>query len=98
MSQSISFLGLIAKVIIGFIIYGALFFIPAGTFNWIEAWTFLILTFLYVIGVILYFRNRDPTLLQSRSTIKPEKGFDTLFMVVAGLAFFSMFLISAFTI
>lgn len=98
MSQTVSLPRLIITVIIGFIFYGILFFIPAWNLEWIEAWIFLIIAFLYVMIVIIYFWNKDPTILQSRSKIKPEKGFDTVFMVVTGVAFFSMFLITAFSV
>ncbi|UCE13704.1 MAG: isoprenylcysteine carboxylmethyltransferase family protein, partial [Candidatus Heimdallarchaeota archaeon] len=86
------------QVVVGFIIYGLFFFIPAGTFEWPEAWIFLIVTFLYVLGVVFYFWKRDPTVLQSRSSVKPEKSFDTVFLVLTGIAFFSMFLITAFNV
>ncbi|MFX0125815.1 MAG: methyltransferase family protein [Candidatus Hodarchaeota archaeon] len=98
MSQEFSLPRLIIQVIVGFIFYGILFFIPAGTIEWIEAWVFLIITFLYVMIIVFFFWRKDPTILVSRSKIKPEKGFDTIFFVVTGLAFFSMFLITAFSV
>ena len=98
MSQEFSLPRLIIQVKVGFIFYGILFFIPAGTIEWMEAWVFLIITFLYVMGIVAYFWKRDPTILVSRSTVKPEKGFDTIFFVITGLVFFSMFLITAFSV
>ncbi len=98
MSQTVSLPRLIIQIIIGFIFYSILFFIPAGTIEWMEAWVFLIITFLYVMIVVFYFWKKDPTILQSRTKVKPERGFDTIFMVVSGLAFFSMFLITAFSV
>ena len=98
MSEQVSIPILLVKVVVGFIIYGLFFFIPAGTFDWPEAWIFLILTFLYVLGVVFYFWKRDPTILQSRSSVKPEKVFDTVFLALTGLVFFSMFLITAFNV
>lgn len=98
MSEELSVPKLIVQVVFGFIIYGALFFVPAGTLEWPEAWIFLILSFSYVIIVIVYFSKRDPTIIQSRSSIKPEKSFDVLLLVGLGLAFFSMFLITAFNV
>jgi hypothetical protein len=75
-------------VVIGFIIYGILFFVPAGTIDWFEAWVFLIITFCYVLLVVFYFWKKDPTILLSRSKVEPEKGFDTVFLLLAGIAFF----------
>jgi len=96
MSQTVSLPRLLVQVIVGFIIYGILFFVPAGTLEWMEAWIFLSITFLYVMVVILYFWRKDPTILSSRTKVKPEKGFDTIFIVISVIAFFSMFLITAF--
>ncbi|UCG01869.1 MAG: isoprenylcysteine carboxylmethyltransferase family protein [Candidatus Heimdallarchaeota archaeon] len=48
--------------------------------------------------IVLYFWKKDPTILLSRSKIKPEKGFDTVFFLITGLTFFSMFLITAFSV
>lgn len=98
MSQAVSLPRLIITVIVGFVFYGILFFVPAWNLEWIEAWIFLIIAFSYVMIVIIYFWKKDPTILQSRSKIKPEKGFDTVFMVVTGVAFLSMFLITAFSV
>ncbi len=98
MSQTVSLPRLLVQVIIGFIFYGILFFLPAGTLEWMEAWVFLFITFLYVLLVIFYFWQKDPTILSSRTKVKPEKGFDTVFIIVSGVAFFSMFLITAFSV
>ncbi|MFX1334302.1 MAG: methyltransferase family protein [Promethearchaeota archaeon] len=98
MSQTISLPRLLIQIIVGFIIYGILFFIPTGTLEWLEAWIFLIITFFYVMIIVFYFWRKDPTILVSRSKVKPEKGFDTVFLVVSGITFFSMFLITAFSV
>ena len=86
---------MLIQVTFGFIIYGAIFFIPAGSLEWLEAWVFLIISFLYVLVVVFYFWKRDPSILVSRSKVKPEKGFDMIFFLLAGLAFLAMFLLSA---
>jgi protein-S-isoprenylcysteine O-methyltransferase Ste14 len=95
MTKEISLPKLVIQVVVGFIIYGALFFIPAGTIEWIEAWAFLIISFSYVLVVIAWFWKHDPTILQSRSKINPERGFDTIFLLLSGLSFLAMFLIPA---
>jgi len=90
-----SILNMTGKVITGFIVYSALFFVPAGRFDWIEAWIFLLLSFFYVLLIIVYFSKRDPTNLISRSKLKPEKSFDLVFVLLAGVSFFLMLLLSA---
>lgn len=98
MAEEFSIVKMLFRIVIGFIIYGILFFVPAGTLDWIEAWIFLTIAFTYVLVVVIYFWKKDPTILQSRSKIKPEKSYDTIFFLLSGIAFFSMFLITAFNV
>ncbi|MHA1167517.1 MAG: methyltransferase family protein [Candidatus Hodarchaeales archaeon] len=93
MSEELSIIRLMARVIFAFIFYGILFFIPAGDLGWIEGWTFLIVSFVNIVVVVFIFRN-DPAILQSRSKIRPEKGWDALFIVVAAIFFLALIIIA----
>jgi protein-S-isoprenylcysteine O-methyltransferase Ste14 len=88
---------IIARVTVGILVILALFFGPAGTFCWPEAWLFLILYFSSVAGAIVWMKNKAPDLLKERmSSKKDAKSWDkkiialyTFFLVamvaVAGL-------------
>ena len=54
------------KYIFGIIIVGGLLFIPAGSFNYWNAWLFMGILFIpmFIVGIILIFKN--PTLLKER--------------------------------
>ena len=93
--EEFSLIGMLIKIFFGFIIYGALFFLPAGRIDWLEAWIFLLLSFSYVLVVVFYFWRRDPTIIISRTKVKPEKGFDTIFLIITGFCFLMMFLLAA---
>lgn len=54
------------RLIIGFPIIGLLFFWPAGTFDYWQAWLWLAILFLPLMGMFLYLIKRDPALLERR--------------------------------
>jgi len=62
---------IIKGIVTVFLIF-ALFFIPAGTLNWPEAWLFLILYFLLVTGVLIWLKKNDPELLKERMSRKKD--------------------------
>jgi len=73
----------IVKVTVTVFFLLALFFVPAGTLNWPEAWLFLFLYFLYVGVGMIWLKKNDPDLLKERmSTKKGVKGWDKKIMLV----------------
>jgi protein-S-isoprenylcysteine O-methyltransferase Ste14 len=84
-------------IIFGVVLILVLFFVPAGTFNWPEAWVSLILYDSALIGMIVWLRKRDPELLKERQSRKKDvkpwdkkilrvyTGFLAAIPIVAGL-------------
>ena len=56
----------ILRLVIGFPIIGLLFFWPAGTFDYWQAWLWLAILFLPIMGMFVYLIRRDPALLERR--------------------------------
>ncbi len=78
------------------IIFGALIFIPANDFSWLEGWLFIIIFFAYIIIFFLYSLIKDPEILMKRgkyftddpdTTFLPDKPFMILALVVFGFIF-----------
>lgn len=61
----------ILRAIFGIALLLALFFVPAGTFRWPQAWIFLVLYLSAVAGFFVYTKRKDPGLLKER--ISPRK-------------------------
>lgn len=55
------------KYVIALVIVGMLLFLPAGTFNYLNAWLFIDLLFIpmFVLGTILYIKA--PSLLEKKT-------------------------------
>ncbi|MBI5934314.1 MAG: isoprenylcysteine carboxylmethyltransferase family protein [Chloroflexi bacterium] len=54
------------RLVIGIPIIGLCFFWPAGTFDYWQAWLWLAILFLPLMGMFLYLIQRDPALLERR--------------------------------
>lgn len=84
------------KYIMGLIIVSLLLFIPAGTFNYWNAWLFIIVLFvpMFFEGIILIFK--DPTLLKSRLEVKEKEQNQKYVIIYGGLMFLFGFIIAGF--
>ena len=78
---------MVLRLIIGFTLFSILLFLPAGTFDWPEAWAFVIILLTYAIALHFLIFKKYPTALKSRQHYKPAFGVDTLILLVAGIFF-----------
>lgn len=88
------FLKAITKYFFGVILVAILLFIPAGTFNYWNAWLFMGLLFIpmFVAGIILMIKN--PTLLKSRLDVKEKEKDQKEVILYSGLMFLIGFIIA----
>ena len=51
----------ITKYVLGLVMIGLLLFLPAGTFNYWNAWLFIALLFIpmFILGIILWFKDKE---------------------------------------
>lgn len=72
-------------------IYGLFVFLPAGTFNWIEAWICILIVFIVFEAMVIYFWINNRALIESRGSFnKPKEKWD--------IALYSLLMISLFLI
>ena len=88
------FLKAISKYLFGVILVGILLFVPAGTFNYWNAWLFMIILFIpmFIAGIILMFKN--PMLLKSRLDVKEKEKEQKQVILYSGLMFVAGFIIA----
>jgi len=86
------------KIVQGLFTFGifiALLFWPAGTFNWPEAWIFLIFYSLSVTWAVLWLRKNNPGLLKERMDRKKDsKKWDRIIILIYVLILSSFFIIA----
>jgi protein-S-isoprenylcysteine O-methyltransferase Ste14 len=61
----------VLRVLLGIALVLAVFFVPAGTLRWPQAWIFLVLYLSAVAGFFVYTKRKDPGLLKER--MSPQK-------------------------
>ena len=88
------FLQAIKKFFLGLTLIGILLFLPAGTFNYPNAWLLIALLFIpmFIVGIILMFKA--PDLLARRLNAKEEESEQKLVVLISGLMFISAFVIA----
>ncbi len=71
------------RLIFSIALFLALFFLPAGTLKWPEAWILIVFYMVSVLGVIIWLKKNDPELLKERSQRKKNvKTWDRILMLV----------------
>lgn len=84
----------LTKFLAGLIIMGLVLFLPAGTWNYFNAWLFLGLLFIPMLflGVVLF--AKSPELLEKRLKSKEKESTQKGVVAVSGLMFIGAFVLS----
>lgn len=88
------FIQAIAKFFIGVIVIGALLFLSAGTFQWLNGWIFMGILFIpmFFAGIVMMLKN--PELLKKRLNAKEKQTEQQLVIKLSGLMFAAGFIIA----
>ena len=88
------FIQAVGKFLLGLTCVGVLLFVPAGTFDYWQAWLFVAVLFLpmFVAGIVLLFRN--PELLRKRLGAKEEQREQKWVVALSGVLFVTMFVVA----
>ena len=83
------------KFVLGFVLVGALLFLPAGTFNYFGAWLFIALLFIpmFIMGIVMFLKA--PKLLEKRLNNKEKEKTQKGVVGLSGLMFLAGFIVSA---
>jgi len=86
----------LTKFIIGLILVGALLFLPAGTFSYMNGWLFIALLFvpMLILGTVLFFKA--PDLLEKRLNAKEDEYTQKGVVAISGLLFIAGFIVAGF--
>jgi protein-S-isoprenylcysteine O-methyltransferase Ste14 len=74
-------------------VIGLMFFVPAGTLDYWQAWAYIAMVFIPASLVILYFLNKDPEFLERRMKLKEKEAKQQLVVKLSGILFVIGFLI-----
>ena len=82
------------KFALGVAVIGALLFVPAGTFDWWQAWLFLGILFVPMLVAGFVMMAKAPDLLRKRLNAKEEEDEQKLVQTLAGLMFVAAFVVA----
>jgi len=78
------------------LVLGAIFFLPAGTIGYWQAWVYLAVLLIPMMLVLRYLVRNDPELLERRLAMREERKKQSVVQLLASLAWLSSFLIPGF--
>jgi protein-S-isoprenylcysteine O-methyltransferase Ste14 len=84
------------RLAVGFVLYGALFFGSAGTFDYWEAWMFMAALFLPMAPAFVYFARNAPDLLERRMKTSEKRPRQRAIIKLFGLLWLTVFVIPGF--
>lgn len=87
---------IIINLVGGFLFIGAMFFIPAGTWDFWQAWVYLALLFIPMTFLSIYLLKNDPELLERRMRRRETRQQQKAFIILSGVSFFASYLIPGF--
>lgn len=88
----------LTKIVVGLAVVMALLFIPAGTFDYWQAWLFIGILFvpMLAVGIVLMFRN--PELLRKRLDTKEKEQEQKSVVAMSSLLFVAMFVLAGLNV
>jgi len=101
-SESLNLKSLEKKVIMRFAMVlpflGLMFFLPAWTFNYWQAWLYMLILFIPMSILVRYLYKHDPELLERRMRIKERQNTQKLIIAASFLFFLPAFIIPGFDV
>lgn len=87
-------LNALIKFLVGFVLVGALVFLPAGSFGFVNGWLFLGLLFvpMFILGLVLFVKA--PKLLEKRLGAKEKENTQKGVVALSGLLFVGGFIVA----
>jgi protein-S-isoprenylcysteine O-methyltransferase Ste14 len=86
----------VVRFLLAFFVLFIMFFLPAGTWAYWEAWMYLSLLFIPMIFVIAYLLKKDPELLARRMRMREKEVEQKLIIKLSYIPFLLAFLIPGF--
>ena len=77
----------------GFLVLGLIFFVPAGTLDYWEAWVYCAVLLVPFIVVLIYLVRKNPELLARRMRLREKESTQKRIVSASGIIFFLGFLI-----
>lgn len=98
MSKSKLFALVISRLLMGLGMFMLLFFLPAGTWRYWQAWMYIGILVIPMLFVLAYFMKHDPALLERRMKMREERKEQRRIIQASGLTFVLAYILPGFDI
>jgi protein-S-isoprenylcysteine O-methyltransferase Ste14 len=88
----------ISRLLIGVGVFMLLFFLPAGSWNYWQAWMYMGVLFIPMLFVMTYLITKDPDLLERRMRVREERKEQRSILKYSAVSFVLAYLIPGFDI
>jgi len=89
-------LTVVSRLLMAILVLGLIFFGPAGTFDYWEAWAYLVVLFVPMTWMMVYFIRNDPELLERRMRMREQREEQGVLIRVMLVFFIATFLLPEF--
>ncbi|MFH1016303.1 MAG: isoprenylcysteine carboxylmethyltransferase family protein [Chloroflexota bacterium] len=86
----------VLRFALGYIILGSMFFLPAWTFGYWQAWVYMLMLSVPMVFLIRYLYKHDPKLLERRMRMKEKQKTQKVIVAVSWLFFLPAFIVPGF--
>jgi protein-S-isoprenylcysteine O-methyltransferase Ste14 len=98
MSRSKLLATVLSRLFGGIVMFMLLFLLPAGTWNYWQAWMYIGILFVPMLFVLAYFMKNDPDLLERRMKIREERREQRRIIGLSTLTFILAYILPGFDI
>jgi len=98
MSRSKLLFTVLSRLFTGVVMFALLFFLPAGTWRYWQAWMYIGILIIPMFFVLAYFMKNDPALLERRMKMREERKEQRKIIQASGVVFILAYLLPGFDI
>lgn len=98
MSRSKLLFTVLSRLFAGVVMFALLFFLPAGTWRYWQAWMYIGILVIPMLFVLAYFMKHDPALLERRMKMREERSRQRRIIQASGLTFVLAYILPGFDI
>lgn len=98
MSRSKLLFTVLSRLFAGVVMFALLFFLPAGTWRYWQAWMYIGVLIIPMFFVLAYLMKRDPDLLERRMKMREERKEQRKIIQASGLIFVLEYILPGFDI
>lgn len=84
------------RFVLALLFLGIIFFWPAGTFRYWQAWVYIAILFIPMMGILVYFIRKDPELLDRRMKSKEKERRQKTIIATGSLVYLGIYLLPGF--